>query len=334
MLPARQIAWVIAALCAATEAGARDYRIAPSIPVPGDGGWDYAQVDPSARRLYVAHDDEVAVVDLAQSKALAPLGPVKHAHAVVPLATHELAVTSGADSTVRFFDPASGRQIASLAVDPGPDAAIVDPANGHLLTMNARGGTVAEIDPVAHRVVRTIRVKPGLEYPAISSRTLYVNDEDANEIEVIDLATGTVGAPIRLSGCEEPSGLGLDAAHDRLISACANGVVAVVDLGTRRLVQTVPIGRGPDAVLIDATRRVALIPAGMDGHLDVLDLSVPGRVTHRTSLRTEPGARTGAIDPGSGVAYLPTARLAPSAGPDKRPVALPGSFHIVVAKLL
>lgn len=334
MLPARRFACLLAALFVSNGAWSQDYRIGPSIPVPGEGGWDYAQVDPFSGRLYVAHDNTVAVVDLAKSTAMAPLGPVVRAHAVVPLATHELAVTSGGDSTVRFFDPQSGSQTASLAVEPGPDAAIVDPVTGHLLTMNARGGTIAEIDPVAHRVVRSIRVKPGLEYPAISGRTLYVNDEDANEIEVIDLATGTVEAPIGLSGCEEPSGLGLDAAHARLISACANGVAAVVDLGSRRLVQTVPINRGPDAVLIDARRLVALIPAGMDGKLDVLDLSVPGRVGHRKSMKTEPGARTGAIDPASGTVYLPTARLVPRAGPGKRPAAAPGSFHMVVAKPL
>lgn len=334
MFPARPFALAIAALLASTAADAQTYKLAAPIPVPGDGGWDYAQVDPAAHRLYIAHGDEVAVVDVATMRAAAPLGPIAHGHAVVPLATHELAVTSGNDATVRFFDPASGRQTASVAVDAKPDAAIVDHATGHLLTMNAKGGTVSEIDTKTHRVIRTIRVKTGLEYPAISGRTLYINNEEANEVEVIDLASGKVGAPIALPGCEEPSGLGLDAAHGRLVSACANGVAAVTDIKARRLAQTVPIGRGPDAVLIDAKRSVALIPAGADGVLDVLDLSAPGKVTHKVSVKTEPGARTGALDPLSGAIYLPTARLAPPAAGSKRPTAAPGSFHVVVVKPL
>ncbi|WEK42492.1 MAG: YncE family protein [Candidatus Sphingomonas colombiensis] len=334
MFLARPFALACAALFASSAAQAQTYQLAAPIPVPGDGGWDYAHVDPAAHRLYVAHGDEVAVVDLATMRAGVPLGPVARGHAVVPLATHELAVTSGNDSTVRFFDPSHGRQTASVAVDRKPDAAIVDPANGHLLTMNAAGGSVAEIDPTSHRLIRTIRVKPGLEFAAIHGRTLYINNEEANEIEVIDLATGTMRKPIALPGCEEPSGLGLDAAHARLVSACANGVAAVVDLKSARLVQTVPIGRGPDAVLIDARRSVALIPAGADGVLDVLDLSAPGKVTHKASIATERGARTGAIDPGTGNVYLPTARLAPPAAGSKRPSAMPGTFHIVVVKPL
>lgn len=332
MFPIRPFVLASAALLA-IAAEAPPYQLAAPISVPGDGGWDYARVDPAARRLYVAHGDEVAVINLAAMRVLLPLGPIAHGHAVVPLATKELAVTSGNDATVRFFDLATGRQTASVAVDQKPDAAIVDPVTGRLLTMNAKGGTVGEIDVDAHRLIRAIRVKPGLEYPVIDGRTLYVNNEEANEIEVIDLATGTVRAPIALPGCEEPSGLAFDGARGRLIGACANGVAAVVELKARRLTQTVPIGRGPDAVLIDTRRAVALIPAGADGMLDVLDLS-GARVTRKASIRTEPGARTGALDPANGAVYLPTARLAPPAAGSKRPTAAPGSFHIAVLKPL
>lgn len=325
----RTITFALAGLAAATAADAQSYRMQPAIPVPGDGGWDYATVDPLARKLYVAHNDAVAVIDLATMRAAAPLGPVAHSHAVVPLATRELAVTSGGDDSVRFFDPARGTQSAGVAVDRKPDAAIVDAGTGHLLTMNAAAGTVAEIDVTAHRVVRTIRVKPGLEYPAIRGRTLYINNEDANEIEVVDLAQGTVGKPIALPGCEGPTGLGLDASHARLVSACGNGVAAVVDLATGTLAQRVPIGRGPDAVMIDARRKVALIPAGQDGMLDVLDLSA-ARVTSKAKIKTAPGARTGAVDPVTGMVYLPTATLVASQG--KRPGAAPGTFHILVLK--
>ncbi len=325
----RTITLALAALVPAAAAEAQTYHMQPAIAVPGDGGWDYATVDPLARRLYVAHSDAVAVVDLATMRAVAPLGPVAHSHAVVPLASRELAVTSGGDDTVRFFGAAHGTQSASVAVDRKPDAAIVDPGTGHLLTMNGAGGTVAEIDVMTHRVLRTIRVKPGLEYPVVRGRTLYINNEEANEIEVVDLAHGIVGKPIALPGCDGPTGLGLDAPHARLVSACGNGVAAIVDLATGKLAQRVPIGRGPDAVMIDARRKVALIPAGQDGVLDVLDLSA-ARITPKAKVKTAPGARTGALDPVTGTVYLPTATLVASQG--KRPGAAPGTFRILVLK--
>lgn len=159
-----------------------------SIAVPGDGGWDYARVDDKADRLYVAHGDTVAVVDLASGRAVRPLGPVSHAHAVVPLANGELAVTSGDDDSVRFFEPGAGQQVASVGVGRKPDAAIIDPANGHLLTMDAKSGVVSDIDVGTHQVVRTIKVAAGLEYPAVVGRTLFINNEDRNEMDVVDLA--------------------------------------------------------------------------------------------------------------------------------------------------
>ncbi|QXT37914.1 hypothetical protein KV697_16795 [Sphingomonas sanguinis] len=298
-----------------------------SIAVPGDGGWDYARVDEKADRLYVAHGDTVAVVDLASGRALAPLGPVAHAHAVVPLPNGELAVTSGDDDSVRFFEPGAGQQVASVGVGRKPDAAIVDPANGHLLTMDAKSGVISDIDADTHRVVRTIKVAAGLEYPAVVGRTLFINNEDRNEMDVVDLARGVAEAPIALPGCEEPSGLGLDTPHHRLIAACANGVAAVVDVPSRRLVQRVAVGRGPDAVIIDARRSLALLPAGKDGVLDVLSTAGPS-VTHKRAIQTEVGARTGALDARTGMVWLPVARTLPVVGGAKlRPV--PGTFHVL-----
>lgn len=318
-------------LCLASAASAQEYLAGEPIAVPGDGAWDYASVDSVARRLYIAHGGEVSVVDLASGKPAPALGPVTKAHAVVPVAGGELAVTSGDDATVRFFDTKSSRQVATLAAGKKPDAAVLDPTTGHLFAVNAVSGTISEIDPEAHRVVRTIAVVPGLEFAAISGRTLFVNNEDRNEIEVVDIDKGTTGAPIKLPGCEEPSGLALDAAHGRLISACANGVAAVSDIGSRRLSQLVAIGHGPDAVILDARRSLAFIPAGKDGVLDVLDVSDAKAVKHKAAIRTELGARTGALDPSTGVIYLPTAKLAPTV-PGERPRPVPGSFHVLAVK--
>jgi hypothetical protein len=43
--------------------GASGYHISKTIPVGGEGFWDYAIVDPDARRLYVSHGTHVVVLD-------------------------------------------------------------------------------------------------------------------------------------------------------------------------------------------------------------------------------------------------------------------------------
>ena len=139
-------------------------------------------------------------------------------------------------------------------------------------------GTVSVVDPAHGSVTRTIQLAAGLELAALDEHgTLFVNNEETNQIHVVDPATGAVRAPIALTGCEGPTGLGYDRRSHRLIAACGNGKAAVVDSVTGRLVQLIDIGHGPDGVAIDEVRGVAFIPCGRDGELDVIPLRGEGR---------------------------------------------------------
>ncbi len=318
------------ALLALSAPVAPPYKVSGSIPGP-DGGWDYAQVDPATDTLFVARGDAVTAMDLAH-RTVRSIGTIAKAHAVLPLPGGRLLVTSGNDASVRILDQASGAERARIAVGKKPDAAVLNADGSRAYVMNAKDGSVAEIDTMAMALVRTIAVRPGLESAVLVGNRLYANNEEANAIEVIDLAAGKTLAPIALPGCDGPTGLGLDAQHGRLISACANRKAAVVDLARRHLAGLVEIGSGPDAVIVDPARGLAFVPCGRDGTLDLLSLRQPGAVTRIARVKTEVGARTGALDPRTGTLYLPTARFAEPAPKTDRPVALPGSFHVLIVR--
>ena len=305
------------------------YQVVGSVVGP-DGGWDYARVDPSVHRLYVARGNSITVVDTKARHALGSLGTIAHGHAVLPLSGGRLLVTSGDDATVRFLDADSGAEVGRVSVGKKPDAAILSTDGRRAFVMNATAGTVSVIDVGAMRVVGTLTSKPGLEYAALAADgTLFVNNEDANEIEVLDSVTGRAADPVALPGCEAPSGLALDAPSGRLVSACANGKAAIVDVRHRKLVGLVDIGRGPDAVMIDTGRRLAFVPCGGDGVLDVLSLSGP--VVRRVArVKTEQGARTGALDASTGTIYLPTARFGPPTKPGGRGSPSAGTFRVLI----
>ncbi|GAA0335153.1 hypothetical protein GCM10009087_51880 [Sphingomonas oligophenolica] len=304
------------------------YKVTGSIAVP-DGGWDYAKVDPVAGRLYVARTDSVTVIDL-KSRAVSSIGKIVRGHAVVPIAgTGLLLVSSGRDDSVRILDTATGAEKAKVAVGSDPDGAFYDGKSKRAFVMNAKAGSVSIVDPAAGTVVGTITLKPGLEFAVGAGSTLYVNNEDSNEIETADMVTGKPGPAIALTGCTGPTGLGYDKQRNRLISACANGKAAVVDLATRQ-VSLLAIGYGPDAVIIDRPRGVALIPCGKDGTLSVIDIAGPGAASVIATVPTEAGARTGAVDRRDGTLYLPTARFAPPATQGGKPTMIPGSAHILV----
>lgn len=316
----------------ATPANTPHYGVAGTIPGPDAGGWDYARVDPVAHRLYVARSSSITVVDTQTGTTKASIGAIAHGHAVVPVSAGRLLVTSGDDATVRFLAAKDGRELARLTVGKKPDAAILSQDGRTAFVMNADSGTISVIDVGSMKATRTITAKPALEYGALTpTGTLFVNDEDDNEMEVIDAAKGAAAKPVALPGCEAPSGLAYDAKNDRLIAACANGKAAIVDARRRALLGLVDIGVGPDAVILDPVRRLAFIPCGKDGVLDILSLD--GAAVRKVgSVTTAVGARTGALDPTTGAIYLPTATLGAPSTPGGRPAPVPGTFRILVVR--
>ena len=326
---------ILLAVAAATPSGlaatpAPIYAVTQSIAGP-DGSWDYARTDDDGTFVYVARSNAVTVLETATGKVTS-LGSVQRGHAVVPLSGGKLLVTSGTDGTVRLYDLRSGAETASIAVGKKPDAAILDPQKAHAYVMNADSGTVSVIDLATSKVSRTIPVKPALEYAAFGADgTLFVNNEEADQIETVDVARGVAAKAIALPGCKAPTGLGYDSAHDRLIASCANGKAAIVDARRRQLSALVDIGAGPDAVIMDEARGLAFIPCGKDGVLDILSLKGV-RVEAVGVVTTEVGARTGALDPKTGALYLPTAKFGAPAAGGGRPAMVPGSFHILVVK--
>jgi DNA-binding beta-propeller fold protein YncE len=322
-----------AALPAAPAAAAvptRHHVVTGAIAGP-DGGWDLASIDPAGHRLLIARAAEVTVVDLVSPPQVRAIGHVVRGHAAIALPHGRVLVTSGTEGKARILDAATGTDLVDATVGQNPDAAIWDARISAALVMNARSGSISVVDPSSGAVIRTIALAPGLELPALDENgLLYVNNEDANLIHVVDPSTGAVRGPIPLTGCEGPTGLGYDPRTHLLIAACANGKAAVVDTVAGRVTQLLDIDRGPDTVMIDSARGLAFIPCGRDGELDVIALARgrPLAVTER--VRTEIGARTGAVDPATGIVYLPTARFGPAPAAGGRAPALPGTFHIVV----
>ncbi|WP_052028218.1 YncE family protein [Sphingobium sp. C100] len=199
--------------------------------------------------------------------------------------------------------------------------------------MNAKSGTMSVIDPVKAIVTATVSLKPGLEFAAIDdAHRLFVNNEDKNEREVVDLDILKMLEAIPLPGCTEPSGLAYSAIARRLIAACANGVAAAVDPKARKMVASIAIGQGPDAVILDDAHDLAFIPAGECGELDMLKIESSGQVISAGHVETAIGARTGTIDPSKRVIFLPNARFSPEKRDELRPSIVPGSFNIMTLR--
>jgi hypothetical protein len=86
-------------------------------------------------------------------------------------------------------------------------------------------------------------------------------------------------------------------------------------------------------VIYDATRKLAFIPCGGDGVLEVISLADPAHIAVVQHLQTQTGSRTGTLDPGTGRLYLMASKPDPAAAPPPGGGGAPrlaGSFEVLV----
>ncbi|MDR3510460.1 MAG: hypothetical protein P4L73_02410 [Caulobacteraceae bacterium] len=333
-LPAFASLLAFAALAPASalaQPAAPAYAVTARIKIP-DGGFDYASFDPVHRRLYVSRTGGVTAVDVDSGAVTGRLIEAQRTHESLILddgAT--LLVTDSGTSSAHMVDALSGKPLAEIATGQKPDGAVFDAHSGLALVMNGASGDVTLIDPKSRKAVGSIAIGGGLEFPAVDGAGRgFVNIEDQNQIGVFDIAARKLVGHYALKGCDGPTGLAYIPEAGVLISACDNRVAKVIRASDGADLATLAIGKGPDAVIYDPERRLAFIPCAWDGVMNVLAVRGPGDVAVVGTVKTQPGARTGALDEKTGRLYLPTARYALQ--PGAKPTPQPGTFEILVVE--
>jgi DNA-binding beta-propeller fold protein YncE len=298
----------------------------------GDGGWDFSAFDAVGGKLYIARAEAVSVVDVASGKITDSLAPAKKGHQVLVLDQgRTILETDGSTNFARFIDAHTGAVEAQIATGAKPDAALLDPVTGLVAVMNESDGTITLIDPAKRTNVGQIAVGGDLEFAVADGKGgAFVNIEDQNAIARVDLITQKVTARIALPGCEGPTGLAAVSGGTRLITACANKVALVIDPANGALLATLPIGEGPDAVLVDEARGLAFVPCGGSGSLSEISIADPRHIAIIGTIPTQVSAHSGAIDPRDGRIYLPVAQFGAPAPGKKHGAMIPGSFAVLV----
>jgi DNA-binding beta-propeller fold protein YncE len=320
----------------ATPASAH-YRLLKKIPVGGEGGWDYLTLDAGARRLYVSRGTRVVVLDVDSEKTVGEIPGTVGVHGIALAPEFRRGFTSnGRSSTVTIFDTGTLAVVGTVKVTgDNPDAILYDSASRRVFTFNGRGRNATAIDASSGAVAGTIPLDGRPEFAASDGKgRVFVNIEDKNELAAIDSRALRVEKNWPLAGCEEPSGLAIDAAHRRLFSVCHNKTMAVLDADSGRVVATAPIGEGVDAAAFDPATSLAFASNG-DGTLTVVKEEGPDSYRVVENAATQRGARTMALDTKTHRVFLATAEFGPPPSPTPeqprpRPPMVPGSFTILV----
>ena len=313
-----------------------EMKILKTIPVGGEGGWDYLTVDAAGHRLFLSRGTRVDVLDLNTGKVTGEIPNTPGVHGIA--LNHALGkgyVSAGRDNSVVVFNLSDLKVEGKIAAGKNPDFILFDEPSNRVITFNGGSADATLIDAKTGTVAATLPLG-GKPEAAVSDGTgkVYVNIEDTAELVAIDARAAKVLRRIKITGCDEPSGLAIDVKHSLTFSGCGNKVMAVTSLDSGKVVAAIPIGAGVDGNGFDAERGLAFSSNGGDGTLTVARGTPGGHFAVVQTVPTQRGARTMAVDPATHHVFLMTAKFGPMpaaapGGPRQRPPMIPGSFMVL-----
>jgi YVTN family beta-propeller protein len=309
--------------------------VTQKIQVGGEGGWDYITCDAASHRLFASHGTKVVVIDTKTDKVVGEIPKTEGVHGIA--VARELGrcfVSNGRASTVSIVDLKTLKLIDTIAVGKNPDAILYDPYSRRVFVFNGRSNDVSILDAKKGTVIATLPLGGKPEFSVTNGKgRVFVNIEDKSEIVAIDAKKMQVVARWSIQPGEEPSGLAIDAKHNRLFSVCSNKLMVVVDAGDGKVLTSLPIGDRTDGCAFDPGTGLAFSSNG-EGTMTVVREESPSKFSVLETVKTQAGGRTITVDPVTHTVYIPTAEFGPAPDPTPerprpRPAILPNTFCIL-----
>lgn len=313
----------------------QEYHVAKKISVGGEGGWDYISFDAQSHRLFASHGNYVSVISTDSDKVVGEIPKTEGVHGIaVANEFGRCFVSNGRTSTVSIVDLKTLKLIDTVSVGKNPDAILYDPFSKRVFAFNGRSSDASILDAATGKVVSTLPLGGKPEFSATDGKgKVFVNIEDKNEIVAIDAKEMKILSRWPIAPGEEPSGLSIDAEHERLFAVCGNKLMVVVNAENGTVLATLPIGDRVDGCAFDPGAGLAFSSNG-EGTVTVVCEESPLKFSVLETVKTQAGARTITVDPTTHTLYLPTAEFGPAPAPTAerphpRPAILPNSFVIL-----
>lgn len=293
------------------------YRITRRIPLKGENGWDYLAIDTKARRIYVTRGTRVDVLNTDTGELVGEVADTPGVHGVALAPALGRGFTSnGRNDTVTIFDLKTLAVIGTVKTGSNPDAIIYEPVNKRVFVFNGRGQNATVFEAETGKIAGEIPVGGKPEFAAVDGAgTVFVNVENTNEILPINAQTLTVKGRWPVAPGTDPTGLAINAKAQRLFAGCGNKTLVVLDSRTGKVISTLEIGAGVDAVEADPNTGGIFTSNGIDGTLTVARMESPEKFSVVDTVATQRSGRTMAYDAETRHIFVIAAQFAPSPTP-------------------
>jgi YVTN family beta-propeller protein len=322
-------------------AEAQAYAKVGEIPIGGSGAFDYLTVDPAAKRLYVTHGTEIVVIDTATDKIVGRITDTPRVHGIAIAPGGRGFTSNGGENKVSIVDVKTLQTLSKVETGANPDAILYEPKQKEIYALNHSGKSATVIDAAKGTVTATIplggQAETGQADPDLGR--VFVNIEDKNTVDVIDIVSRKVVATWPVDPADSPTGMAIDPKAHRLFVGGGKAMV-MIDAKTGKVVASAPICSGTDATFFDPGTRMVFASCS-DGHITAMKVD-GDKLTVAQTIATTRGARTMALDPSTHRIYTAAQNFQapdpnappPAAGARGRgPAPVPDSFHVLIYQL-
>lgn len=302
------------------------FKVVKTLPVGGDGGFDFATLDLDGKYLYLPRSTHTQVVDVSDGKVVGDIQNNSRSHgvALVPELGRGF-ISNGGDGTVQVFDIKSNASLGRIKAADDVDCIIFDPTTNDILVMCGDAhemiAIAADVNVDSGKAKATVDLGGKPEFAAVDRKGyVFVDLVDKNEVALVDIGKAEVTSKWSVAPGEKPTSMAFDPKTKRLFIGCRNQKLIVMDASDGRVVADLPIGAGVDATVIHEGR---VFSSCGDGHLIVVRETSPDKFEVEQIAETAPRAKTMAVDSHTGKIFLPTA------DGQGRSIT-PGSFRVLV----
>ena len=230
---------------------AQSYKVLDRYKLHGPSAGGVA-IDSVARRLYVAVDDGITVLNLDTGIEVGSI-PLANADDVLILPSKS---DEAGDVPVMGFASGQGSFIAFSLADLKP-APVQHLATGGVTTMCfddetqsvvavSSQGSIASFDGKTGKLQQQAKVETGAGQIACGTlHQVYVADPEHNVVHVLNDVTDLDDGDLPMLDGNGPTGLALDTRGRRLFVSCENRVIEVIDTDAGFIFTQLPGGEGP-----------------------------------------------------------------------------------------
>jgi YVTN family beta-propeller protein len=281
--------------------------------VPEGPYTDHLCVDTKGHRLFTTMQAQkaVVVVSLDSGKVLQNI-PVGNPHSCAYRSDLEqLYVADGdpAQPGVKIFSTRDYQLVKAIGLEKRSDSMVYDANSKYLYVVN--GGAGGKLDYSLISIINTTtservgdvkvasEVLEDMDIDPSGSR-LYITEEDANKVVVVDPKKRTVLETWPITKGSTPVATAVDEAHHRLFVACRSsdlhGVIVVMDAKTGKELNALPIDGWLDYLVFDAKSGRIYAVCGL-GHVYVYQQRAADSYTLLEKAETALLAKTGLLVP-------------------------------------